>query len=66
MLFPGGSDGKESACDAGDLSSTPKLGRSLERGHGSPLQCSCRGIPMDSRAWWATVMGSQSETQLSD
>ena len=30
--FPGGSDGKESACNAGDLGSVPELGRSLEKG----------------------------------
>ena len=39
--FPGGSDGKESACNAGDLGSIPGLGRSPGGGHGNPLQCSC-------------------------
>ena len=38
--FPGGSDGKESACNAGDLGSVPELGRSPGRGHGNPLQYS--------------------------
>ena len=38
--FPGGSDGKESACNAGDLGSIPELGRSTEEGSGSPLQYS--------------------------
>ena len=40
MGFPGGSDGKESACNAGDLGSIPGLGRSPGGGHGSPLQYS--------------------------
>ena len=39
--FPGGSAGKESACNAGDPGSIPGLGRSPARGHGSPLQYSC-------------------------
>ena len=38
MGFPGGSDGKESACNAGDLGSIPVLGRSPGRGHGNPHQ----------------------------
>ena len=38
--FPGGSDGKESACHAGDLGSIPGLGRSPGGGHGNPLQYS--------------------------
>ena len=39
--FPGGSDGKESTCNAADLASIPGLGRSPGGGHGNPLQCSC-------------------------
>ena len=35
--FPGGSDGKESACNAGDLSSIRGLGRSRGKGNGNPL-----------------------------
>ena len=38
--FPGGSDGKEFACNAGDLDSTPGLGRFPEGGHGNPVQYS--------------------------
>ena len=38
--FPGGSDGKESACNAGDLGSIPRLGRSPGEGKGYPLQYS--------------------------
>ena len=40
MGFPGGSDGKESACNAGDLGLIPGLGRSPGGGHGNPLQYS--------------------------
>ena len=47
---PGGSDGKESARDAGDLGLIPRLGRSLGGGHGNPLQYSCVGSPMDRGA----------------
>ena len=39
--FPGGSDGKESTCNAGDLGSIPGLGRYPREGHGNPLQYSC-------------------------
>ena len=46
---------KESACNAGDASSIPGLGRSLGGGHGNPLQYSCLENPMDRGAWWATV-----------
>ena len=59
--FPGGSDGKESACNAGDLSSNPGSGRSPEEGNGNPLQYSCLGNPMDGRAWQATVHGVAKE-----
>ena len=40
MGFLGGSDGKESACNAGDLDSIPRLGRSPGEGIGYPLQYS--------------------------
>ena len=46
----GGSDGKESSCNAGDLGSIPGLGKSPEGGHGNPLQYSCLENPMDGRA----------------
>ena len=45
----GGSVGKESACNAGDLGSMPGLGRSPEGGHGSPLQYSCPENPHGQR-----------------
>ena len=53
--FLDGSDGKESACNAGDLGSIPGLGRSPREGNGYSLQCSCLENPMDRGAWWATV-----------
>ena len=65
--FPGGSDGKASVYNAGDLDSIPGLGRSSGGGHGNPLQYSCLENPMDRGAWWATVHGfTKSYTQLSD
>ena len=48
--FPGGSDGKVSAYNAGDMGSIPGLGRSGE-GNGNPLQYSCLENPMDGGAW---------------
>ena len=47
MGFPGGSEDKVSACDAGDLGSIPGLGRSPGEGTGNPLQYSCLENPMD-------------------
>ena len=55
MSFPGGSDGKESTCNAGDSGSIPGSGRFPGEGNGYPLQCSCLENPMDRGAWWATV-----------
>ena len=55
--FPGGSDGKESACNVGDLGLLPGLGRSPGGWPGNPLQCSCLENSMDRGAWWATVHG---------
>jgi len=52
---PGGSDGKEFACNAGDTSSIPGSGRSPGEGNGYPLQYSCLGNPMDRGAWQAMV-----------
>ena len=53
--FPGGSDGKESACNAGDPGSIPGLGRFPGEGNSYPLQHSCLENPMDRGAWQATV-----------
>ena len=55
--FPGGSNGEESACDAGDLGSIPGSGRSPGEGNGNLVQCSHLGNSMDRGAWWATVHG---------
>ena len=57
MSFPGGSDGKASARNVGDLGSIPGLGRSPGEGNGNPLQYSCLENPTDGGAWWATVPG---------
>ena len=65
--FPGGSDGKVSACNTGDLGSIPGLGRSSGKGNGNPLWYSCLENSMDGRAWWATVQGvTKSQTRLND
>ena len=57
MSFPGDSDGKESACNAGDSGLIPRLGISPGEGNGYPLQCACLGNSIDRGAWWATVHG---------
>ena len=63
--FPGGSDGKVSACNMGDLGSIPGLGKSPGGRHGNPLLA--WRIPMDRGAWQATVHGvTKSWTPLSD
>ena len=49
--FPGGSDGKASAPNAGDLGSIPGLGRSPGEGNGNPFQYSCLENPMDGGSW---------------
>ena len=55
--FFGGSDGKASGYNVGDLGSIPGLGRSPGGRNGSPLQYSCLENPMDGGALWATVHG---------
>ena len=61
--FPGGSDGKESACSFGDLGWIPGSGRSPGGGNGNPLQYSCLGNPLNRGAWRAIVQGvSKSRT----
>ena len=49
--LPGGSEGKASAYNGGDLGSIPGSGRSPGEGNGNPLQYSCQEIPMDGGAW---------------
>ena len=65
--FPGGSEVKASACNAGDPGLIPELGRSPGKGNGNPLQYSCLENPMEGGAWQATIHGvAKSQTQLSD
>ena len=59
MGFPDGSEGKESACNAGDPGLIPRLGRSLGEGNGYPLQYYCLENSMDRGAWQATVHGGK-------
>ena len=67
MGFPGGSDGKESACNVGDPCSILGLGRSSGEGNGYPLQYSCLENSRDKGAWRATVHGvAKSRTQLNE
>ena len=57
--FPGGSDSKESTCNAGDPGSIPGSGISPGEENGYPLQYSCLENSTDRGAWWAIVQGSQ-------
>ena len=51
VMSSGGSDGKASVYNAGDLGSIPESGRSPREGNGNPLQYSCLENPMDGEAW---------------
>ena len=63
--FPGDSDGKESACNAEDLSLIPGSGRSPGEGNGYPVQCSFLENSMDRGAWWDTIHKvAKSQTRL--
>ena len=65
--LPGGSDSKETVCNAGDPGSISAVVRSPGEGHGNPLHYSCLENSMDRGAWQATVHGvAKSQTQLSD
>ena len=67
MDFPGGSDGKASACNAEDPGLIPGSGRSPGEQNGNTLQYSCLENSMDRGAWEATVHGvANSWTQLSN
>ena len=57
MASLGGSDGKESACNAGGLDSIPWWGRSPGEGNSSPFQYSCLENSVDRGSWWAIVCG---------
>ena len=65
--FSGGSDDKESACNAGDQGSIPEWGRSPGEGKGNTFKYSCLEHSMDRGAWEATVhVDTNSWTRLSD
>ena len=65
--FLSGSDGKESACNAGDQGSIPESGRCPRKRNGNPLQYSCLESSIDRGTWQASVHGvAKSRTQLSD
>ena len=67
MGFPGGLEGKASACNAGDLGSIPESERSPGEGNGTPFQYSCLKNPMDGGVWEAAVHRvAKSRTRLSD
>ena len=67
MGFPGGLNGKESGCNAGDLDLIPGLGRSTGEGNGYSFQCSCLENPLDRGAWCDTVhVVIKSQTRLSN
>ena len=57
MDFPGGSDGKESACNSGNLGLIPVSGRFLKEGMATYSSILAWRIPMNRGAWWATVFG---------
>ena len=57
MGLPGGSDGKELACNMREPGSIPGSERSSGEGNGNPLQYSCLENPMDKGSWWVTVPG---------
>ena len=60
--FPGGSEGKASACNTGDLGSILGSGRSPGEANGNSLLYSCLKNPTDREAWWATVHGVTKES----
>ena len=65
--FPGGSEVKVSACNAGDPGSIPGLGRSPGEGNSNPLQYSCLENLVDRGGWQAAVHGvTKSQTWLND
>ena len=67
MGSPRGSEGKESACNAGQLGLIPGSGKYLGEGNGYPLHYSCLENPMDRGAWKATVYEvAKGQKRLSD
>ena len=66
IVFPGGSDDKEFACNAGDTGLILGSGTSPREGNGNPLQDFCLEHCIDRGAWQTTVHRSKSWTKLSD
>ena len=66
LIFPGGSAVENPPANAGDAGLIYGLGISPGKGNGNPLQYFYLGNPMDRGAWWATVDGVTSWTQLGD
>ena len=66
MGFPGGSDGKESACNAGDSGSIPGSGRAPGEGNGYPPQYPCLENSMDRRARWANSPWDHKELDMTE
>ena len=66
MDFSGGSDSKESACNAGDLGSIPGSRRYPGEGNGNPLQYSYSDNPMDRGAWRGIVHGVTKESDMTE
>ena len=65
--FPGDADNKESACNPGNLGSSPGSGRYPGEGNGNPLQYSCLENSIGRESWQATVHGvTKSQTRLSE
>ena len=69
-FFPGGSDGKESACNVGDLGLIPESGRSPGGGNGNPLQYACLGNswieePEDYSPWGSKKLDTTEQLTLS-
>ena len=66
MSFPGGPDGKESACNVGDWGLIPGSGRSLGERNGYPFQYSCLENSTDRGGWQAAVYGFAKESDTAD
>ena len=66
MATPGGSDGKESACNAGDLGSIPGSGRSPGGGHVNPLQYSCLENPHGQRSLTSYSPWGRKESDMTE
>ena len=64
--FPSGSDGKESACNAGDPGLIPGWGRSPGKGNGNLFQYSCLENPMDRGAWQGYSPWGHQESDMTE